>query len=274
MILRKIRIHDAAAAAVHHGFLVQRERHAPDHAAEQLAADQVRIDDAPGGEGADHAGDADLAEIGIDLDLGKHRAMRVHRVVRLRRGVGGARAAARRSRQGRRGRGYRHSSRCALHRRDGTAGRRARSTPALPAPNSGERSSLVASSRKLGDHGGAGVVDRHARGRGMGRAAGNAGIRQVRGAGPELDSVEVEPQSIGGDLGERGPGALPHVVGADLHHAGAVALASPRAPRPGTSAPETSPCRCPSRPGSRPRRASCRGASGRFDQPKRSAPCA
>ncbi len=58
----------------------------------------------------------------------------------------------------------------------------------------------------------------------MGRAAGDAGIRQVRGAGLELDPVEVQSQSVGRDLGERGPGALPHVVGADLHHAGAVAL--------------------------------------------------
>ena len=46
----------AAGAAVHHGMLVQRERHAPDHAAEELTAHQVRIDDASGGEGADQRG--------------------------------------------------------------------------------------------------------------------------------------------------------------------------------------------------------------------------
>ena len=57
----------------------------------------------------------------------------------------------------------------------------------------------------------------------MGRAAGDAGIRQVRRAGPELDLLDVEPKRIGRDLRERGPGALAHVVRADLHDAAAVA---------------------------------------------------
>ena len=48
----------------------------------------------PGGERADQPGHADLAEIGIDLDLGEHRAVRVHGIVRLRRGIGRALAAA------------------------------------------------------------------------------------------------------------------------------------------------------------------------------------
>ena len=176
------------------------------------------------------AGDADLTEIGIDLDLGEHRAVRMHGIVRLRRRVSGALAAGVDLGKAGAAQGYRHSFRCALRRRDGTAGRRARSTPALPAPNSGERSSPVASSASLAMTAAPALWIAMPCGRGMGRAAGNAGVRQVGGAGLELDLVEVEPQPVGRDLGERGPGALAHVVGADLHHAGAVALASPRAP--------------------------------------------
>ncbi len=56
----------------------------------------------------------------------------------------------------------------------------------------------------------------------MGRAAGNATIGQVGGAGPELDLFDVEPEPIGGDLRQRGPGALAHVVRPDLHHAATV----------------------------------------------------
>ena len=40
--------------------------------------------------------------------------------------------------------------------------------------------------------------------------------------GSELDLVDIEPEPVGGDLGERGPGALAHVVRADLHDAAAV----------------------------------------------------
>jgi len=44
----------------------------------------------PGGEGADQPGDAHLTEIGIDLDLGEHGAMRPHGIACLSRRVGGA----------------------------------------------------------------------------------------------------------------------------------------------------------------------------------------
>ena len=74
-----------------------------------------------------------------------------------------------------------------------------------------------------GDDRGAGIVDRHAGCGGVGRAAGDAGIRQIGGARHELELLEVEAEPIGGDLGERGPGALPHVVRPRLHQAGAVA---------------------------------------------------
>ena len=42
---------------------------------------------------------------------------------------------------------------------------------------------------------------------------------------PDLNSTwsSVEPETVGRDLRERGPGALAHVVGAGLHHARAVA---------------------------------------------------
>ena len=47
---------------VDHRLFMQRERDAPDHAAEQLAPDEARIDDAPRRERADQARHADLAE--------------------------------------------------------------------------------------------------------------------------------------------------------------------------------------------------------------------
>ena len=80
MVFAKIGIHDPARAAVDNGLFVQRKGYAPNHPAEVLAPHQMRIDDAAGGKSANHAGDADLAEIGIDLDLGKDRAVRAHRV--------------------------------------------------------------------------------------------------------------------------------------------------------------------------------------------------
>ena len=89
-----------------------------------------------------------------------------------------------------------------------------------------EQRRAIVVGREIGkprDHVGAGVVNRHAGGRGVGRAAGDAAIRQVRRAGPELDLVDVEPKPIRRDLRQRGPGALPHVVRPDLHDAAAVA---------------------------------------------------
>ena len=53
----------------------------------------MRIDDPARRESADQAGDADLAEIRIDLDLGEHSAMGMHGIGGLRRRVRGALAA-------------------------------------------------------------------------------------------------------------------------------------------------------------------------------------
>ena len=107
----------------------------------------------------------------------------------------------------------------------------------------------------------------------MGRAAGDAGIGKVGGAGPELDLLDVEPEAVGRDLGERGPGALAHVVRADLHHAGAVAAQHGARLAWNISAGKVA---VPTpQPTSRPSSSRiCRGASGRRCQPKRSAPCA
>src|SRR5262249_18031660 len=94
VVLAQIGIHHPARAHVHHGLLVQGERDAPDHAAMELAAHKARIDDASGRERADHAGDAHVPKLGIDLDLGEPRAMRVHGVGRLRGRIDGALALA------------------------------------------------------------------------------------------------------------------------------------------------------------------------------------
>jgi hypothetical protein len=93
VVLAEIGVHRTAGARVHDGLLMQRERHAPDHAAIELAAHHARIDDPSRGEGADQAGHAHLPEIGIDLDLGEHRAVRMHGVARLRGRIGRALAA-------------------------------------------------------------------------------------------------------------------------------------------------------------------------------------
>ena len=59
-------------------------------------------------------------------------------------------------------------------------------------------------------------------------------IRQVGRPGSELDLVDVEPEAVRRDLSQRGPGALTHVVRADLHDAAAVSPQHRFAPGPGT----------------------------------------
>ena len=146
--------------------LVQRERYAPDHAAIILAAHQARIDDAAGGEGADEARRADLPEIGIDLDLGEHGAVRVHGVVRLRGRVGRALAAPFDFGEAGAGEDVGVALASALVV--------AAEQPAAARDDAGvagaeQRRAFVARGeiRELGDHVGAGVVDRHAGRRGV-----------------------------------------------------------------------------------------------------------
>ncbi len=57
----------------------------------------------------------------------------------------------------------------------------------------------------------------------MGRAAGDAGVRQIRRTRPELHLLEFEAEPVGRNLRKRGPGALTHVVRSRFHQAGSVA---------------------------------------------------
>ena len=88
-----------------------------------------------------------------------------------------------------------------------------------------EQRRAIVVGREIGkprDHVGAGVMDRHAGGRGVGRAARDTGVRKVGGPGSEFDLVDIEPEAIRRDLSQRGPGALPHVVRANFHDAAAI----------------------------------------------------
>jgi hypothetical protein len=137
-------------------------------------------------------------------------------------GSGSRRCHGLRSGQARRDQEYRHSFRYACIV---TAEQTAAAGDHAGIARTEQRRALIVG-REIGkprDRVGAGVVNRHAGGRGVGRAAGNATIRQVRRAGPELDLVDVEPKPIRRDLRQRGPGALPHVMSPDLHDAAAVA---------------------------------------------------
>ena len=180
------------------------------------------IDDPSGGERADHPGRADLAEIGIDLDLGEHGPVRMHGIGRLRGRIGRAGSVTLDLRKPGAGEDVRVALAAALVV--------ATEQAAVARDHAGiagaEQRRAIVVGREIGkprDRVGAGVVNRHAGGRGVGRAAGDAAIRQVRRAGPELDLVDVEPKPIRRDLRQRGPGALPHVVSPDLHDAAAVA---------------------------------------------------
>ena len=76
-------------AVVDQRLLVQRHADAPDHAAEDLAARGLGVQDAPGGDRADGARDADHAELLIHLHLDEMRRVRVVRVRLVMLGVGG-----------------------------------------------------------------------------------------------------------------------------------------------------------------------------------------
>jgi hypothetical protein len=122
---------------------VQGKGNAPDHTAVILAAHQPRIDDPSGGKGADHAGNADLTEVGIDLHFGEHRAMCVHGIGLLRYRVGGGVAAPLDLRKAGAAKdvGVAFAAASVIPPEETAAGA---ITPALPAANSGERSSPVA----------------------------------------------------------------------------------------------------------------------------------
>ena len=222
VVLGQIGVHRTAGPRIHNGLLVQRKRYAPDHSAIELALHHARIDDASGRKGADHARGADLSEIGINLDLGEHGAMCMHGVARLGGRIGRTRAATFDLRES----GAAENIGVAL----AAAFVVATTQPAAPRDDAGiagaeQRRAFVVQC-KLGepsDHVGTGVVDRRAGSRGVGGAARDAGIGKVGGTGTELELLDIERKGIGRDLRQRRPGALPHVVRADLHDAAAVA---------------------------------------------------
>ena len=64
-------VEEVAELAVHDALLVQRHREAHGHAADELRARGLRVDDAADGEDAEHARDADLAGVDVDAHLGE-----------------------------------------------------------------------------------------------------------------------------------------------------------------------------------------------------------
>ncbi len=166
---------------------------------------------APGREGADQAGRADHAEIGIDFHLGEHGAMRVHGVLLLQGRIGRARPFA-----------DDLGDACARHDVDVAFAARLVVAPreaAVSRDHAGvagaveRRLRIVGRERgKLGDDVAAGVVQREARGRGMAGAARHAAVGMIRGAGAKLHLVERQRERVGADLRERGAGALTHVM--------------------------------------------------------------
>src|SRR5262249_21866128 len=154
---------------------MQREGHAPDHATEKLAANQPGVNDAPGRERADHAGDPNLAKVRIDLDLGKDGPVGVHRVLRLRSFVRSARSA--RLQLG--STGARDAPGVALAAGfvvppDQTAS--AGNYAGIASPEQGRPLVTGRDIGKLSDDSCARIVNGEPRGRGMGGAAGDAGI--------------------------------------------------------------------------------------------------
>src|SRR5262249_37221298 len=88
-----------------------------------------------------------------------------------------------------------------------------------------EQGRALVTGRKIGkltDDGCARIMNGKPRGRGMGRAASDAGIRQIRCSGSELDALEIQSETAGCDLRQRRPGPLSHVVRTRLHDAASV----------------------------------------------------
>src|SRR5262249_44974625 len=68
--------HEAPEPVVGCGLLVQRHTDTPDHRAENLAARDLRIEDATGRDRTDHARDADDAKLFVNPDLGEYGRVR------------------------------------------------------------------------------------------------------------------------------------------------------------------------------------------------------
>src|SRR5215831_14656168 len=76
VIVGEIMAHEAPEPVIGDGLLMQRHADAADDGAENLAARELRVEDAAGRHRADHARDPDDAKLFIDLDLGEYRRMR------------------------------------------------------------------------------------------------------------------------------------------------------------------------------------------------------
>src|SRR5207249_4023041 len=74
----EVRVRNTPVAGIHHRMLHERHADAADHAADALAASDLRIDDRATGVSADDAPHARLAEIRIDGDFYEHRAEGMH----------------------------------------------------------------------------------------------------------------------------------------------------------------------------------------------------
>src|SRR5208283_374139 len=71
MILGEIAVHETAISVVDHALFVQRHADTPDHAAQDLAARGLGVQDTPGGNRADDARDANHAKLLVNLNLSK-----------------------------------------------------------------------------------------------------------------------------------------------------------------------------------------------------------
>ncbi len=72
VVFGDVGVHDAAETVVDHGLLVQCHADAPHHAAEDLAACRLRVQDAPGRDRIDDAHDADDADLLVHFHLGEY----------------------------------------------------------------------------------------------------------------------------------------------------------------------------------------------------------
>ena len=191
---------------------------------------EPRVDDPPGREGADEARYANLAEIGVDLDLRVDRSVRLQRVVADGRRIARALAPSVELRQAGAGEDVGVALAAALVvlaaepsavRDDPDIARAVERRVAVGRGEFGEPRDGVA----------AGRVDRRAGGRRMAGAAGDPAVGQVGAAEAQRDLIDVEPEAVGGDLRERGQGALAHVDRARLDDGRSVA--AERRPRLG-----------------------------------------
>jgi hypothetical protein len=92
-VLGQVVVEVVAELAVEDAFLVQRHRHAPNHAADELGAGQLGVHDLAGGEDSEHPRDADFPAVHVDPHLGELGAERVPRQWLLRADLVGVVAA-------------------------------------------------------------------------------------------------------------------------------------------------------------------------------------